>query len=134
MDGSRTVVLSLDSDSALNIVTLGPTLVVRCDRLKTSVYVVTDDPASQEFSDELSEHTVRLKFDALKPVTQTWTESQDMSALFAPDPIALARRLAQAKGFNFEFTSYHQGRLVLHFDLNGLDKELPLVQGACHWR
>ncbi len=134
MDGSRSITLSLDSDSALNTVTLGPTLVVRCDAHKTYVYVKTDVPASQEFSDELFQHTVRLKFDAGKPITQTWAESQDMSALFAPNPTALARRLAQTKSFNFEFTSFRQGRLVLHFNVDGFEKELPLVQSACGWK
>ncbi|HXJ96648.1 MAG TPA: hypothetical protein VMT20_27735 [Terriglobia bacterium] len=80
MDGSKRVVLSHDAENDVqgSLDATRPTLVIRCQEGKTDAYIVTGTAANVEFGTE--NHTVRLRFDASKPMTQGWSESTDQKA------------------------------------------------------
>lgn len=134
MDGSETVTLDLDSEDSIQgwVKSEKPTLIIRCKENRTEVYVVTGMAASVEFGTE--GHTVRTRLDDRKPVSQRWSDSTDHKALFAPNPIPLAKRLANAKKLAFEFTPFEASPAIAEFDLTGLESHLGKVASACGWR
>lgn len=151
MDGSNTVVLSLNSEDLIQgpIGSVKPTLIVRCQEKKTDVYVVTGMAARiEEDGGGLSDyHKVRIRIDDGVASSESWTEATDHKALFAPDQIydlnehyelkewriAFARKLARATTLIFEFTPFDGSPQTARFDLRGLDTHLDKVAEACNW-
>jgi len=135
MDGSPTVILSLDSPDSVEgwLESAKPSLVIRCLEHKTSVYIVTGMGA-QPVQGAYDEYSVEVRFDEEKPATQWWTQSTDSKALFATNTIALARRLAKANRLRFRFPPFNASPAIATFDLRGLDRLLPKVTQACSWR
>jgi hypothetical protein len=109
-----------------------PTLVVRCEGRKTEVYVVTEMGASVEWGKQ-HRHTVGLRFDSAPARQELWSESTDDKALFAPDGLATARRLAAARTLTFEFTPFNANRQAATFDLTGVPAVVARVATACGW-
>jgi hypothetical protein len=134
MDDSGTVVLSLDAEHEIRgwLTRQRPRLIVRCKENRTDVFMVTGMPASVE-SGGLDEHTVRVRFDDAPTQPLGWLESTDHQALFAPDAIAFARRLAAAKTLQLQFVPFHADPAVVTFDVSGFDQHIDKVAGACHW-
>ena len=50
----------------------------------------------------VDDHTIRLKLDDGKTVTQQWGRSDDFEALFSRQPIPLAKQLIGSKSLMFE--------------------------------
>lgn len=111
-----------------------PTLIVRCRERATSVYVMTETPAEVNWGNLDGGATVRLRLDAGKAFTESWGESTDQKALFAPTPVALARRIAGADTLRFEFTPYGAPRQTVTFAVAGLADKLGLVSSTCGWK
>lgn len=135
MDGSQGYVVEKDADGAIDkwLGTTTPTLVIRCQENKTSVYVHTETAAQPELG-LYDRATVRLRFDDGAPQRQEWSESTDDVALFAPNPIALARRLAKARTFRFQFTPFNAPPAVATFSLEGSDGAISRVADTCGWQ
>jgi hypothetical protein len=134
MDGSSTVTLSLDAENKITgpFDTSRATLIIRCQERKTDLYVVTGMSASVEYG-EYETHSARLRFDDSPPQAQHWSESTDNKALFAPNPISLAKRLASAKVFRFEFTPFDANPAISEFRVEGLSDLLPRLAVTCGW-
>jgi hypothetical protein len=109
-----------------------PRLIIRCDENKTDVFVLTETAAQPELG-LYDRARVRLRFDQGTPQPQTWTESTDDKALFAPSPIALARRIAKAKTLRFEFTPFNAPPAIATFSLDGGESGIKGVARACGW-
>ncbi len=107
-------------------------MVIRCQENKTEVYVVTGTTASVEYATD--SHTVRLRFDDEKPITQHWSESTDSKALFAPNAILLAKQLSDHNKFTFEFTPFQGNPAIAVFELDGISKHIGKVEKACGWQ
>ncbi|MBZ5614157.1 MAG: type VI secretion protein [Acidobacteriia bacterium] len=103
----------------------GVNLIIRCTRGKTSLFVATVDV--------VDDGNVRVKFDDAKPQQQSWSEAADHTGLFAPDPIGLARRLAQTETFLFEYKPFQKQPTTVEFKVKGLTEKLGPVEEACGW-
>ncbi len=135
MDGTRAVYVSTSADQDvrgwLDAVTR-PMLYIRCQEGKTELFVRTELPPNVEYG-MIDQATVRVRVDEESPSRQVWGESLDGKALFAPKPIALARRLAAASSFRFEFTPFQSNPQTVTFQVAGLENHLGAVAGACGW-
>ena len=100
-------------------------LMIRCARGKTELAVTTD---------EIVDHGgVRIKLDDGKPQRQVWSESESHDSLFAPDPIGLARQLATAELFLFEYKPFQHSPSTIEFKVAGLGEKLGTIAEACRW-
>ena len=54
--------------------------------------------------------------------------------MFAPNPIALARKLSGTKEWLVEFTPFDAGPVTTIFDTDGLAGVLNQVAAACNWK
>lgn len=137
MDGVTNVTLMLMSDDVLPLAfpynDRYGRLVIRCKQRKTDLYVVTQTPVRSNYG-EFDESDIRYRFDDGKPIHATFSESTDNSAIFAPSPVHLAKRLASAKKWLVEFTPYDAGPVTVSFSLDGLAGALPKVSAACGWQ
>lgn len=133
MDSSPAVSMSLLSQGQIQgwLESQQPSLVIRCQENKTEVYVVTGTAASVEYGADT--HTVRLRFDEGKPITQHWSASTDSKALFAPHAIPLAKQLDNHSRFTFEFTPFNANPAIAVFELDGIDKHIGKVKSTCRW-
>lgn len=137
MDKVRNVTLMLRSDEPMELAfpynDKYASLVIRCKKQSTDFYIVTETPVHSVYG-EFSSTRIRYRFDEEKPVSSTFSESTDHSAVFAPSPISLARRLAKATSWTFEFTPYDAGPTSVTFSVSGLAQALPKVSSACGWK
>jgi hypothetical protein len=111
-------------------------LSIRCKKNQTDLLVATHTGVKTSYSsdyDDLGSH-VRYRFDGGKPIGEYWTESTSHTAVFAPNPVALARRLAKTNEWIFEFTPYDTGPVSATFRPQGLEVVLPKIASACHWK
>jgi len=140
MDDSKTVVLALDAEGQIQgpLGAVRPSLIIRCEEKRTSIYVVTGMAASVEEDSEGGSrdyHTVRTRLDDAPASTEPyWSESTDHKALFTQyESIGFAKKLAEAQTFTFQFTPFDGSPQVARFDLRGLDVRLHKVAEACGW-
>lgn len=120
MDNTPTVYLSKFAESGQSGI-----LTIRCIHSKTELVVATDDI--------LDNGRVRIKFGDAKPQQQVWTESSNHTALFATDPIGLARLLTKADSFLFEYRPFQKQPTTIEFKVAGLAERLSAVSDACGW-
>jgi hypothetical protein len=134
MDGSKTLTVFPEAENDIQgwLEVKKPTLLVRCKERQTDVYVATGMAASVEYGTD--DHAVRLRFGDGAPIAQHWSESTANDALFAPNAVQLARRMAGAKTVAFEFTPFDANPAVVRFNLDGLRPHLDTVASACGWQ
>jgi hypothetical protein len=106
-----------------------PLLVVRCLARKADVFVFTDWPARIEPEDE--NHTVHVAFDNEGGTTERWMDSEEHDALFAPEGLSFARRLAHSHTLRFGFTPHNAAPVTVQFTTSGFDKILEHVSQKC---
>lgn len=135
MDDSKTVFLSVTADAPIQawLKTPTPVLWIRCHENKTSVIVETSAAPNPELG-AFHEATVRIRLDKGQAFTQTWTEATNGEALFAPNPISLAKQIAKADAMIFEFTPFNSSSVAATFSVRGLAVKLPLVAETCGWK
>jgi hypothetical protein len=135
MDGTSTVVLRLPSDNVVRgwlSRAARPVLLIRCQERVTDVYVdvgLRPHPTAGLFQ----RHSVRLRLDDSKAYSEDWSESTDGTALFSPDGVDMADRLAHADRLLFEFTPFSSPPAIARFDLRGLAPKLAEVARVCGW-
>ncbi|MBZ5598679.1 MAG: hypothetical protein LAN83_10185 [Acidobacteriia bacterium] len=78
-----------------------------------------------------SQSRVRLKFDQGLPIIQEWNESSNYQGLFSPNPYSLMKSTLTANVLLFEYQKFHDGKIVLTFDVTGLREGLPKLDAAC---
>ena len=78
-------------------------------------------------------HTVQIRFDENDAVTELWADSTDDEALFAPNAIALARRISRADRMLVRFTPFNANRALIEFDVRGFEEHISLVADTCGW-
>ena len=109
-----------------------PALVVRCLYRRTDVFVALDTSTSYE--DDADRRTVTVQWDDEPASTQRWGLSESGKELFAPDGIALVRRLAAARSVRFGFSPFNASPVTAEFLVEGFDERAGLVARACGWR
>jgi hypothetical protein len=130
-DGSRTVTFQLEAENEVSVwmKRVRPVLAVRCLRRQTEVFIVTDSATSIEVTPD--RHTVRVGFDGQPETAEQWLVSEGQGELFAPDAVALARRLAGAHTMHFGFTPFNASPVVLEFDVRGFAGPFESVAKTC---
>jgi hypothetical protein len=133
-DGSKTIAFELQAanEVALWMQRSRPLLVVRCVSRATEVFVAIGSAASIE--PQAGSHTVRIKIDGDPELVQQWSDSESGLELFAPDGVALARRLADAQTMQFSFMPYNAGAATASFAVQGAGELVGLVANTCGWR
>jgi hypothetical protein len=133
MDGIKTIELSRDAENETqgSIGTVHPSIHIRCRGKKTELYIDVGTQVESNF--QYGTSAVRLKFDNGAAVQQWWSQSKDGSALFAPEPVKLAKRLSSAQALRFEFTPFQHGAQVATFELAGLQQHLSSAATGCGW-
>jgi len=134
IDSSETAVLRLEADNEIDgwLNKERPTLIIRCKERKTDLYVVTGMAAKPEYG-AYESRFVRYRIDDKKFVRTSWSESTDNKALFSGDPVRLAKELAGAERFLFEFTPFNASPQLIQFPVKGLGSRLDRVARPCGW-
>jgi hypothetical protein len=109
-----------------------PILVVRCLSNTTDAFVFTQVAPVIEPGDDT--RTVRLQFDGEGEQAARWVGAADHDALFSPDPVAFARRLARAHTLRFGFMPHNGPPATIVFDVRGFDTRVGSIARTCRWR
>jgi hypothetical protein len=133
-DGSKTIAFELQAidDVPVWMTRARPVLVVRCLDRRTEVFVATGSASSIE--SRTDSHTVHVRIDDDQEAVQQWSDSESGQELFAPDGVALVRRLARARSMQFGFTPYNAKRVTAQFVVDGFEPLAGLVAKTCTWR
>ena len=89
---------------------------------------------STTYEDDADRRTVTLQWDDDPASTQRWALSESGKELFAPDGIAVARRLATARRLRFGFSPFNAAPVTAEFAVEGFDELAVLVARTCGWR
>jgi hypothetical protein len=133
-DGSKMIAFELNATHYVPVYMsrARPVLVIRCLYRRTEAFVVLGTSANFEgLSDS---RTIRLQLDDEPVTVQQWERSESGQELFAPDGIALVRRLAQAKRLYFGFTPFNAQPVMAEFAVDGFDRLAGMVASTCGWR
>lgn len=106
------------------------TMTIRCARNRTSVDVYAGDTVFRQVPNV----PVRVRFDQKPAERQVWRGSTDMMTLYAPRPVAFARRLASAREFRLEYPNPEGPGWVVLYEVHGLSKRLGSIADACNWK
>jgi hypothetical protein len=132
-DGSRMITLQLEAlrDVQAGTMRVRPALAVRCLSRRTEVFVAAGIQAKIEGGDT---HTVSVQFDEEPPTTEQWAGSHSYQELFAPNGLAVARRLLHTRLVRVGFTPYNASRpVVAEFNVAGFDRVVGNVARTCGW-
>jgi hypothetical protein len=134
MEDTKDVYLQLTAENSIQgwLATETPKLVIRCKERKADVYIITGMPATVEYGTD--SHTVRIRLDDQRAFTEHWLQATDDKALFARNPVVLAKKMAKAKTMLFEFIPFNASPVTVRFDIQGLDQEISKVASACKWK
>jgi hypothetical protein len=133
-DGSKTISFEVEAinDVPVWMTRVRPVLVVRCLYRKTEVFVQPGSAASIE--GHADNHTVRVRIDEDPEAVEQWSGSVSGQELFAPDGVALVRRLVRARRMQFGFTPYNAKPVAAQFRVDGFEQLAGLVAKTCAWR
>ncbi|MBI3661697.1 MAG: hypothetical protein HY234_01410 [Acidobacteria bacterium] len=129
MDGKKEVYLMLfaQNEVAGLFSPFTPVLGIKCSNGQTGVGVTGTGMLT--FSGN-----VRVKFDNAAVAREFWNMGSGGGGLISPHAITLARKLTKTKIFLFEFSPVNHAKVVVTFDVRGLDKHLGKVAAACGWK
>lgn len=129
IDDSPTVILSLEASSGKSRMSQAPTLVVRCARKQTEVYILWNDYLG---SDEIAVTTRLGKNEAQ---TRSWTLSSDNTAAFYPgNDVQFVKALLGADTLVARTTPYNESPVTAVFAVTGLSDKISPLQTACGWQ
>lgn len=130
VDDSKTVVLSISASKPIYN-SYGSSenarLIIRCKEHSTDLFVALDEYLGSDSS------SILYRLDGAPSQTDSWSESTDGKAVFAPNAVALSRKLASSKKFFIRISDFRGTNYDTEFKTDGLGKVLPKVASACHW-
>ncbi|HET7695897.1 MAG TPA: hypothetical protein VFK57_09335 [Vicinamibacterales bacterium] len=94
-------------------------LVVRCAAQQVEAFVVTRSP--MKIVPAVDGKSVTISVDGEPARTERWTDSDDHTAVFAPDPAAFVQRLRQARTFDFGYSPHNSSDVVAQFHVSGIE-------------
>ena len=121
--------LPADNTVAIWLGKIRPILVVRCVAKRTETFVFTGSAIRIEPRTE--DHTVTFAFDGGGEATERWPDSAEHDALFAPDGVAFAERVAHAQTMTFGYTPHNAEPVVARFHVAGLTGFLDRAAKEC---
>ena len=105
-----------------------PTLVIRCRAQQIEAFVTT---GSLKIDPRVEGKTVTISMDGEPVRTEHWADSDDHSALFAPDPAAFTQRLRTARTFHLGYTPHNSSDVVAQFHVSGIDGLIGAASRQC---
>jgi hypothetical protein len=121
--------LPADNTVSIWLGKIRPILVVRCVAKRTETFVFTGSAIRIEPRTE--DHTVTFAFDGGGEVTERWPDSAEHDALFAPDGVAFAERVAHAQTMTFGYTPHNAEPVIARFHVAGLAGVLEPAAKEC---
>jgi hypothetical protein len=134
MDDSKTIFYRLEAEEEIAgwLKQHRPSLMIRCKEGKTDAFIVTGMASSVEYG-LTDEHTVTLRFDDAAAQKQRWADSTDDEALFAPNPVAFARRVATSRRLRFGWTPFNASPVIAEFNTDGFETGARELATSCRW-
>jgi len=104
-------------------------LVVRCTARSIEAFVVTGSPIKIE--PRVDGRTVTIRVDGEPVKSQRWVDSDDHTAVFAPDAAAFVQRLRKARSFDFGYSPHNSSDVVAQFNVLGIDGLIAAASKEC---
>lgn len=104
-------------------------LVVRCTARSIDALVVTGSPMKIE--PRVDGKTVTIRVDGEPARTQQWIDSDDHTAVFAPDAAAFIQRLRKARTLDFGYSPHNSSDVVAQFNVAGIDRLIGAASKEC---
>ena len=95
-----------------------PTLVIRCASQRIEAFVVT---GSLKIDPRVEGKAVTIGMDGEPARTDHWADSDDHTAVFAPDPSAFTQRLRTARTLQVGYSPHSSSDVVAQFHVAGID-------------
>jgi len=129
-DGTKTISFTLEASNDPPSATARrrPQLVARCLARQIELYVVT---GPLTFAQQSTAHPVGLQIDDEPEQLEQWFVSEDSQEVFAPNALAVVRRLSGAHRLRFKYTPFQAKRVAADFIIEGFDQLAPLVTRTC---
>ena len=106
-----------------------PTLFVRCTSQRIEAFVVTGSP--MKIDPRVEGKTVTISMDGEPVRAEQWTDSDDHTAVFAPDPAAFTQRLRTARTLHFGYSPHNSSDVVAQFHVSGIDGLIAAAPKDC---
>ena len=135
LDDSKTVVVSLESEDALQKRFGGSekaSLIIRCQENSTSVYFIMADhflSSIQGYGD------VTYRLDSEKPKTIGMSESTDNKALglWGGSAVGFVKKMLGHDSMVVRLTPFNESPITTTFAISGLDEAIKPLRAACKW-
>jgi len=105
-----------------------PTLVIRCAAQNVEAFVVT---GSLKIDPRVEGKTMTVSVDGEPGRTEQWTDSEDHTAVFAPDAAAFTQRLRTARTLQLGYSPHNSSDVVAQFHVAGLDALFAAASKHC---
>nr|WP_274612458.1 type VI secretion system-associated protein TagO [Vibrio diabolicus] len=126
VDDSKTVTLSLFSDSGQGKWGDRVYLIIRCKSDTTDLYINWNDYLG-------SEAHVLTRIGSAKASTAYWLLSTDKKATFKNKPISFIKKMMESNKMVAQVTPYNENPVTAVFDTTGLKSAIAPLRATCHW-
>lgn len=106
-----------------------PTLVIRCMSQRIEAFVITGSP--MKIDPRVEGKAVTISMDGEPVRTEHWADSDDRTAVFAPDPAAFTQRLRTARALQFGYSPHNSSDVVAQFHVSGIDGLIGAASKHC---
>jgi hypothetical protein len=106
-----------------------PTFVIRCASQRIEAFVITGSP--MRIDPRVEGKAVTIGLDGEPVRTEHWTDSDDHTAVFAPDPAAFTQRLRTARTLHFGYSPHNSSDAVAQFHVAGIDALMDTASRHC---
>lgn len=108
-----------------------PILTIGCIDHKTYVFIDVNNPGDPEGPGY--GRTVGIVLEGGQRSAERWTATRTGRAVFAPNPIALASRIASARSLLVDFKPFDRPPAQLTFNISLLSAHVMQVAQVCGW-
>ena len=108
-----------------------PTLHVRCQERKTSVYIVFGMSPAVEYGHKGATLQIRTDKDPVRSIRTS--NSTDGEALFLPDPVATVKAMFGKHELLVRFTPFNSNPQETSFSVAGLEGAIAPLRETCGW-
>ena len=130
-DPRRGAAFELTSESTVRAAfgPVRPSLIVRCTAKRIEAFVVTGSP--MKIDPRVQGKRVTISLDGEPFRTELWEDSDDRTAVFAPDPAGFTARLRSARMLEFGFSPHNTSDVVAAFHVAGIDGLMSAASKHC---
>jgi hypothetical protein len=104
-------------------------LVIRCNAPGIEAFVLTRSPMRIE--PRVEGKTVTVRVDGEPARTEQWIDSDDRTAVFAPNPAEFVQRLRNGRTLDFGYSPHNSADVVAQFNVAGIDALMGAAAKDC---